>query len=388
VVLVETKGGGHTWPGRDPIVRFLGKSTEDISANDRMWEFFEEHRNVRKDFVRDLIDHAHTRGVRVLLGFTPFGYDGVRRKPQVERGETTHMRVLRIAALAIVAGLGRLATAEPVDLSKPFQVDKDTICLFHLDDVAGGEVRDSVAGGRSGKVKEPMAAQGKFAGALSCDGDKGWADVTDLPKTEGLTALTVECWVKLRGGAAGDVVCRGNQYMIRLSTSVTASFWIDGAWRYVNGNRSVPVDRWTHLAITWDQRKKQVGIYRDGRLDVAETPEGVTDGVLGGGLRMLRLGGHTWQSPAPNLNGLLDEVRVSSVIREYRPLPGSEKNEGAATPGPRRTAGAGRKEAAAQAQATPAKFVFPWGMNADPTDVPKSHVQKITRGTQNWAFAN
>ena len=37
-----------------------------------------------------------------------------------------------------------------MDLSKPFEADKDTICLFHLDDVAGGEVKDSVPGGKSG----------------------------------------------------------------------------------------------------------------------------------------------------------------------------------------------------------------------------------------------
>jgi polyhydroxybutyrate depolymerase len=43
VVLVEITGGGHTWPGRDPQVRFLGKSTKDISANDLMWEFFMKH---------------------------------------------------------------------------------------------------------------------------------------------------------------------------------------------------------------------------------------------------------------------------------------------------------------------------------------------------------
>ncbi len=43
VVLVAIKGGGHTWPGRDPVVRFLGKSTRDISANDLMWEFFKKH---------------------------------------------------------------------------------------------------------------------------------------------------------------------------------------------------------------------------------------------------------------------------------------------------------------------------------------------------------
>ncbi|MBM4040784.1 MAG: hypothetical protein FJ290_19950 [Planctomycetes bacterium] len=266
-----------------------------------------------------------------------------------------------------------VARAAGVDLSKPFEADKETICLFHLDDVASGEVKDSVAGGRPAKIKEPTAAEGKFGGALNCDGEKGWADVTDLAKMEGLKALTVECWVKLRGRVAGDAVCRDNQYMIRLSTSVTASFWIDGAWRHVKGSIAVPTDRWTHLAITWDQAKKRVGIYVDGRLDLAQTPEGITDGVLGGGLRMLRLGGHTWQSPAPNLNGLLDEVRVSSVVRDYQPLPGSEKLGAAPAPGPTRTQEVG-----------PSKFVFPWGMATDPTDEPKSHVQKITEGTQKY----
>src|SRR5207248_4302522 len=32
------------------------------------WRYNAEHENVRKDFVRDLIDHAHTRGIEVLLG--------------------------------------------------------------------------------------------------------------------------------------------------------------------------------------------------------------------------------------------------------------------------------------------------------------------------------
>ncbi|MDB5351765.1 MAG: hypothetical protein JWN86_3012 [Planctomycetota bacterium] len=45
------------------------------------WKYNAEHENVRKDFVRDLIAHAHTRGIRVLLGFTPFGYDGVNQYP-------------------------------------------------------------------------------------------------------------------------------------------------------------------------------------------------------------------------------------------------------------------------------------------------------------------
>jgi polyhydroxybutyrate depolymerase len=43
VVLVVIEGGGHTWPGREARVQFLGKSTKNISANDVMWEFFEKH---------------------------------------------------------------------------------------------------------------------------------------------------------------------------------------------------------------------------------------------------------------------------------------------------------------------------------------------------------
>lgn len=45
------------------------------------WRYNEEHVNVQRDFARELIDYAHTKKIRVLLGFTPFGYDGVNRYP-------------------------------------------------------------------------------------------------------------------------------------------------------------------------------------------------------------------------------------------------------------------------------------------------------------------
>jgi len=43
VVLIVIEGGGHTWPGREPRLASLGKSTRDISANDLMWGFFQRH---------------------------------------------------------------------------------------------------------------------------------------------------------------------------------------------------------------------------------------------------------------------------------------------------------------------------------------------------------
>lgn len=43
VILFAIQGGGHTWPGRQWPVPWLGNTTRDISANDLMWEFFKRH---------------------------------------------------------------------------------------------------------------------------------------------------------------------------------------------------------------------------------------------------------------------------------------------------------------------------------------------------------
>ncbi len=43
VVLVDIRGGGHTWPGQQPAVPLIGKSTREISANALIWEFFQKH---------------------------------------------------------------------------------------------------------------------------------------------------------------------------------------------------------------------------------------------------------------------------------------------------------------------------------------------------------
>ncbi|MEX1232963.1 MAG: PHB depolymerase family esterase [Planctomycetaceae bacterium] len=43
VVLVTVEGGGHTWPGRTPGLKILGKSAMSISASEMIWEFFQKH---------------------------------------------------------------------------------------------------------------------------------------------------------------------------------------------------------------------------------------------------------------------------------------------------------------------------------------------------------
>lgn len=42
-IVVTVHGGGHTWPGRAPLVSYLGKWTTAIQATEMIWEFFERH---------------------------------------------------------------------------------------------------------------------------------------------------------------------------------------------------------------------------------------------------------------------------------------------------------------------------------------------------------
>jgi polyhydroxybutyrate depolymerase len=41
--LYYIRGGGHTWPGRPPRPHYLGKSTDNLDANEVIWEFFSRH---------------------------------------------------------------------------------------------------------------------------------------------------------------------------------------------------------------------------------------------------------------------------------------------------------------------------------------------------------
>lgn len=45
------------------------------------WKYNADHKNVERDYVREMIDYAHTKQIKVMLGFTPFAYDGVNQYP-------------------------------------------------------------------------------------------------------------------------------------------------------------------------------------------------------------------------------------------------------------------------------------------------------------------
>jgi polyhydroxybutyrate depolymerase len=43
VALYAIRGGGHAWPGGGKVWRFAPSPTRELSATERMWEFFAAH---------------------------------------------------------------------------------------------------------------------------------------------------------------------------------------------------------------------------------------------------------------------------------------------------------------------------------------------------------
>ncbi len=228
------------------------------------------------------------------------------------------MAARKLAFAVLLLCVPRFVQAQ-VDLSRPLPVDEHTIALFRLDDVAEGQVQDA-AGGPAGSARGAVSTVGRFGGALSCNGVDGWIDVPDRPEAAPDASLTVECWVKFRDRAAGDIICRNRGYMMRVSGTITAYIGLDGEWHTVSSASAVPVGRWTHLAISYDRPSREVRIYIDGKLDVATVPRGTTVGELELGDSVLRFGSNTWSASGSVMEAKLDEVRVSSIARTYTPL--------------------------------------------------------------------
>lgn len=173
-----------------------------------------------------------------------------------------------------------------------------------------------------GALLSPAAAAaqpfGPYAG-WSGDGvtaaANGWLAVPDSPALDPAAAVTLEGWFKLTMPFAlpqngcrsliGKDLARG-YWLGVCGTTVAASF--GGAAPLAAG--TVPVGRWTHVAVTWDG--VQQNHYIDGEL-AASFPLGGTPAPLAPASAELRIGSDVSWPWSPS--GTAAEVRLWNVAR-------------------------------------------------------------------------
>ncbi|MFH0766261.1 MAG: LamG-like jellyroll fold domain-containing protein [Calditrichota bacterium] len=145
--------------------------------------------------------------------------------------------------------------------------------------------------------------------------NRNQAQRVTIPRTQSLDivgqAFTMEAWIFIPRANAGQdlmILNKENHYEMKVLNNVfLVAIWT-GGWAWEGAGR-VELNRWTHVAATFDGRS--VRNYVDGQL----TSTVARAGNMSASDSLLYLGTRPLAGFIHNFDGLIDEVRVWSVIR-------------------------------------------------------------------------
>jgi hypothetical protein len=143
-------------------------------------------------------------------------------------------------------------------------VDEHTKGLWLLDEGSGKVAKDSSGNGNHGEIFEAKWVEGKYGSALEFDGIGGNADYVEIPGSDSMNirdAITMEAWVYIDNHQADNIrlfhaytsdpgVVGGASLVIRQSGNVGGA-WFRATGGFL-GTTMIPLERWVHLAVTWD----------------------------------------------------------------------------------------------------------------------------------------
>jgi hypothetical protein len=201
-------------------------------------------------------------------------------------------------------------------MAQGIQLDEHTVALYLFDEKKGKEVMDSSLNENHGEIMgEVDWAEGKFDGALSFSGSNAFVEIPSSESLDITDELTIEMWLYLRNysSAGGTGVTKETSYKLGPRNDKKIVFRITSenqAWgqAFIASKTDIPLKEWHHIAGTYDAKSGEMKVYFDGE----EDGDGKLKGKIVPNASVVWLG----RGNSPFLDGLLDEVRISNVIRQ------------------------------------------------------------------------
>jgi len=191
-----------------------------------------------------------------------------------------------------------------------FQLDENTVALWHFNEGSGNTVFDETSNNNDGAISgSTWTTEGKFGNALNFDGIGDKISVPFSSSIGELPNLTLEAWVKRNSQGDGMVISKNGPYFLSVRNNVVeGGVYAGPGWIHVNGISELEINEWYHIALTYDG--SFVKIYLNGTEDGSKSKTG---GILITG-QGLHIG---WGEPGHNqyFNGTIDEVRISNISR-------------------------------------------------------------------------
>ncbi len=198
--------------------------------------------------------------------------------------------------------------------SPPSGLPSGLVLAYGFDEGTGTLTTDSSGNGNTGTINGATWATGKYLNALSFDGTNDWVDVGSPTITDDLGPKTITMWINpntLTGYLISkrDSSCQGYW---RLDSSPGWFKKFTGTTPDTATSNILPINTWTHIAVTWDGTITPAKIYLNG-VEASYTTQ-----ITGSGTPQsdatcnLRIG--TRDGTSTFFNGLIDEVRIYNRV--------------------------------------------------------------------------
>ena len=184
----------------------------------------------------------------------------------------------------------------------------DAVAHWGFDEGSGGTAFDSSGNGNDGTLVGPTRSTGTV-GALIFDGIDDYVQVG--PALVMSSAVSIAAWIHPMGPGSdigGIIVNKEGEYQVARfpDGSIRWAFAnIDPGWSFIDTGHVAPTNRWTHVAVVYDNGI--VKTYANGQLVHTHAGSGAI-GDVSESLSDFRIGGR--QGEAQHFQGLIDDVEI------------------------------------------------------------------------------
>ncbi len=185
------------------------------------------------------------------------------------------------------------------------------VAAWGFNEGAGTTTADASGNNNTGVISgATWTTQGRYGSALSFNGTSNMVVVANSASLNLTTAMTLSAWVMPTANQTGwrTILFREQDvYFLTAGTSSgnrrpTGGGTFNGTMNYISGPTAVPLNVWTHVALTWDGA--QLRVYANG----AQVATAARGGVLESVTTTLQIGGNVPYGEF--FLGRLDEIRI------------------------------------------------------------------------------
>ncbi|MCA2224220.1 LamG-like jellyroll fold domain-containing protein [Nonomuraea aurantiaca] len=246
-------------------------------------------------------------------GFTPSAANQVGSSPTttfIDAGLAAGTYYYRVRASDTAGNLSPPSNEVSATVTAP-PTNPGLVAAYGMEEGTGTTVGDSSGKNNTGAATDTTWANGKHGKALSFNGTSSWVTVNHSPSLKMTNALTLSAWVKPSAvDGYRTVMGKDNATIDELGYGLYASngstpmglLATDDAFSSVPGSGSLPVDTWSHLAVTYDGAT--AWLYLNG----ARVGQGLATGDLFDDGGAFHIGGNSIYGEY--FKGVIDEVRV------------------------------------------------------------------------------